>query len=99
MNYQKMNAALDAQEKQKASADCAPALGSVIRCPFCGCNAPHHALRIGFPVSVWCPACGATGPERLTGQEADEAWNTRTSPMRPPPTSELTESVVAHSVE
>jgi hypothetical protein len=28
MNYQKMNAALDAQEARKASADCAQALGS-----------------------------------------------------------------------
>ena len=53
----------------------ADAIGSVLPCPFCGCNAPHPALRMGFPVSVWCPACGATGPERLTGPEADQAWN------------------------
>lgn len=47
------------------------------RCPFCGCNAPHKALRIGFPVQVLCPSCGALGPEKLTGREADVAWNVR----------------------
>ncbi len=56
----------------------AQAAGSKLeRCPFCGCNAPHPALRRGFPVEVWCPNCGARGPERLTGREADEAWNVR----------------------
>ena len=46
-------------------------------CPFCGCNAPHPAPRCGFPVSVWCPSCGATGPEKLNGLAADNAWNDR----------------------
>lgn len=55
----------------------APAGLELARCPFCRCNAPHHAQKSGFPVEVWCPSCGARGPERLTAREADEAWNER----------------------
>jgi NTP pyrophosphatase (non-canonical NTP hydrolase) len=32
---------------------------------------------VGFPVSVQCFKCQSTGPERLTGREADQAWNDR----------------------
>lgn len=60
-----------------ASELAAPPGSALLPCPFCGCSAPHPALRRGFPVEVWCPNCGARGPERLTGREADEAWSVR----------------------
>lgn len=58
-----------------------PAAGSeLLPCPFCGEPSPRPAPRMGFPVHVLCPNCGATGPGKLTAQEADREWNKRTGP-------------------
>lgn len=46
-------------------------------CPFCGSTNIHAALRIGCPVAAACADCGAAGPDKLTGREADQAWNDR----------------------
>lgn len=46
------------------------------RCPFCD-GTPMPASTVGFPVSAHCPNCLATGPEKLTGREADAAWDHR----------------------
>lgn len=46
-------------------------------CPFCGSTSIRAALRLGCPVAAQCSDCGATGPDKLTGREADQAWNDR----------------------
>ena len=46
-------------------------------CPFCGNPHPFKADKRGFAVWTQCGDCGARGPEKLTGSEADKAWNTR----------------------
>lgn len=46
-------------------------------CPFCGSSDVAAAPRFGFPVSVVCVNCGATGPSKLTALEANSAWNSR----------------------
>lgn len=46
-------------------------------CPFCGSDKIVKALRIGFPVATSCEHCRAEGPSKLTGREADTAWNKR----------------------
>ena len=46
-------------------------------CPFCGSNDIEPARRIDCPVSGRCRACGAKGPSKLTGREADAAWDDR----------------------
>ena len=60
---------------ENPSSPSAGASGSALfSCPFCG-YVPRPASRMGFPVAVLCPMCGATGPEAITGPEADKAWN------------------------
>ena len=46
-------------------------------CPFCGSDKVLKAFRIGFPVSTQCQDCYTSGPLKLTGREADTAWNIR----------------------
>lgn len=46
-------------------------------CPFCGSDKIQKARRMGFPVATLCLQCCAEGPQRLTGREADIAWNNR----------------------
>lgn len=46
-------------------------------CPFCGSSRIQRARRIGFPVSTFCGDCQADGSSKLTGREADAAWNKR----------------------
>jgi len=46
-------------------------------CPFCGSVEIERALRMGWPVQTGCKSCGACGPFKLTGCEADTAWNER----------------------
>lgn len=50
-------------------------------CPFCGSTNIAHGDRRGFPVAASCVNCGAQGPSKLTGREADNAWNDRTQPL------------------
>jgi hypothetical protein len=45
------------------------------RCPFCWSDEIEPARRSGFPVQATCLNCGAEGPTKLTGREADIAWN------------------------
>ena len=53
-------------------------LGFVLKpCPFCGRRVLKKASRVGLFVSTRCLYCGATGPERITGREADRDWNQR----------------------
>ena len=47
-------------------------------CPFCGSEDIEPARRIDFPVAARCRACGAQGPSKLTGGEADAAWGDQT---------------------
>lgn len=46
-------------------------------CPFCKGEDIRPAPRRGFPVWAHCNTCGCEGPEKLTGIEADAAWNKR----------------------
>lgn len=46
-------------------------------CPFCGNTNIEPAPGMGFPVWVKCGQCECTGPSKLTGREADQAWNDR----------------------
>ena len=46
-------------------------------CPFCGSTSIVKGRRIGWPVATQCGDCGAEGPVKLTGREADAAWNKR----------------------
>lgn len=54
--------------------DCLP-------CPFCRYDRPQVCyFRGGTALRVWCPDCGAAGPEEKGGAEsrsAVEAWNCR----------------------
>lgn len=50
---------------------------SLLPCPFCGQKTILNSSRIGFPVATACGQCRAEGPLKLTGIEADEAWNIR----------------------
>lgn len=56
--------------------------GELKACPFCGSDGISNAERIGFPVEACCTTCRAQGPSKLTGREADEAWNTRATDSR-----------------
>src|ERR1022692_379991 len=66
MNYQKMNAALDAQEARKASADCAPAPGSAT----VECNGYYVELAENGP---WLTKAGMVGDL----WESRGIWTTR----------------------
>lgn len=44
-------------------------------CPFCKSTDIAPADTIGFPVSSFCRSCHSSGPEKLTANEADDAWN------------------------
>ena len=58
--------------------------GSVfVPCPFCGSVDIAPAPRYSFPVSTRCNDCGATGPQKLTGREADAAWALRATSAPP----------------
>jgi Lar family restriction alleviation protein len=46
-------------------------------CPFCGEEDIQPAPRRDFPVASRCRECGAEGPEKLTGADANAAWNER----------------------
>lgn len=46
-------------------------------CPFCGSSDIQKAARRDFPVFTECRQCYTTGPAKLTGREADTAWNQR----------------------
>jgi len=46
-------------------------------CPFCGSSNIQKAARRDFPVWTECLECRTTGPAKLTGREADTAWNQR----------------------
>lgn len=46
-------------------------------CPFCGSKAIQKAPRQNWPVTTLCLDCCAEGPQKLTGREADTAWNQR----------------------
>ncbi len=46
-------------------------------CPFCGSTNIKKAARRDFPVWTECLECGTTGPDRITGRDADAAWNKR----------------------
>lgn len=53
----------------------------LLPCPFCGAAPEKHPQRTTDPrLVVWCEACGADGPEALTGEEAITAWNRRAAP-------------------
>ena len=46
-------------------------------CPFCG-GTDAYAYCIYAPdYWVYCPDCGADGPERSSTEQAIEAWNRR----------------------
>lgn len=58
--------------------------GSVfVPCPFCASADIAPAPRYSFPVSTRCNDCGATGPQKLTGREADAAWALRAVSVPP----------------
>ena len=62
----------------------APASGSaLLPCPFCGGVEIAPAPRYSFPVATRCNTCGATGPQKLTGREADRDWNLRAAVLPP----------------
>ncbi len=46
-------------------------------CPFCGSSDIVKAPRFGIGVTTSCRDCEAEGPIRITGREADAAWNKR----------------------
>lgn len=51
-------------------------------CPFCNSRDIEKAPRRDFPVATQCRGCGAEGPAKLTGREADTAWNNRKLDVR-----------------
>ncbi len=46
-------------------------------CPFCKSENIELAPRVGFPVQIQCCNCGALGPLKLTGREAEATWNSQ----------------------
>jgi Lar family restriction alleviation protein len=58
-------------------------------CPFCGSSNISKARRIDYPVWTQCLSCDACGPLKLTGREADAAWNVRKE-AKPAPTPSRT---------
>ena len=47
-------------------------------CPFCGCKTINMNKNIdGHIFWFYCYGCGATGPRKLSRDDAETAWNRR----------------------